>query len=139
MSNPHVRGDLHFYPEDSGEHLSEAWQAQRWLHQLDADLTTPMVRIHGNDYFIHEPAMKYSGEVVMINRWFTRDNKLFARTSPMRKHGVGWTVDSSVLAEGEATASDLLLNLPALIEGHERYQLPDPRQIIGMVVALSLT
>ncbi|KAK6977422.1 hypothetical protein R3P38DRAFT_3334959 [Favolaschia claudopus] len=34
MANPRVRPHLHFYPEDSGTKLSEARQAQRWLHEL---------------------------------------------------------------------------------------------------------
>ncbi|KAJ6598731.1 hypothetical protein B0H10DRAFT_2085071, partial [Mycena sp. CBHHK59/15] len=46
MSNPTVREHLHFLPEDTKPSLSQAWQAGRWLDELDSDLTTPMIRIH---------------------------------------------------------------------------------------------
>ncbi|KAI5998470.1 hypothetical protein EDC04DRAFT_2976335 [Pisolithus marmoratus] len=31
MANPHVCSKLHFYPEESGKQLNEAYQAQRWF------------------------------------------------------------------------------------------------------------
>ncbi|KAE9383713.1 hypothetical protein BT96DRAFT_772206, partial [Gymnopus androsaceus JB14] len=61
MANPEVRPKLHFYPEDSGEHLSEARQAERWLHEAPDDLLTPMARIRDQDYYIYEPAMLSDG------------------------------------------------------------------------------
>ncbi|KAK7007081.1 hypothetical protein R3P38DRAFT_3325555 [Favolaschia claudopus] len=57
MANPRVRPHLHFYPEDSGEKLSEARQGERWLHEIPDEQTTPMVRISTHDYYIYEPAM----------------------------------------------------------------------------------
>ena len=43
MANPRVCPYLYFYLEDVGSSLTKAWQAQQWLHELDLDLTTPMV------------------------------------------------------------------------------------------------
>ncbi|TRM65621.1 hypothetical protein BD626DRAFT_628781 [Schizophyllum amplum] len=42
MANPNVRPKLHFLPEDTVPKVSEAWQADRWLHELDPSLATPM-------------------------------------------------------------------------------------------------
>ncbi|KAK7027831.1 hypothetical protein R3P38DRAFT_3315357 [Favolaschia claudopus] len=81
MANPRVRPHLHFYPEDSGEKLSEARQGERWLHELPDEQTTPMVRISAQDYYIYEPAMLDSaeGEFCLPIRWFTRGGEFFAK------------------------------------------------------------
>ncbi|KZT23739.1 hypothetical protein NEOLEDRAFT_1046272, partial [Neolentinus lepideus HHB14362 ss-1] len=63
ISNPQVRPHLRFLPEDSGNRLSEAWQAQRWLHELDSSLTTPMIRTGGQDFYIYEPVLLHDGQV----------------------------------------------------------------------------
>ncbi|KAJ7894700.1 hypothetical protein B0H14DRAFT_2312967, partial [Mycena olivaceomarginata] len=57
QANPKVRPHLHFLPEDSGPKSFEARQGQQWLNELPAERTTPMVRISGRDYYLHEPAM----------------------------------------------------------------------------------
>lgn len=43
MANPHVRSQLHFYPEDTGKQLNEAFQARRWLKEMDPTQLTPMI------------------------------------------------------------------------------------------------
>lgn len=57
MSNPKVRQNLHFYPEDTSPHLRQTRQAERWLKEVRPQDTTPMIRIHKTDYYIFEPAM----------------------------------------------------------------------------------
>lgn len=57
MSNPKVRPELYFYPEDTAPRLEQTRQAEKWLHDVRCQDTTPMVRIQNTDYFIHEPAM----------------------------------------------------------------------------------
>ncbi|KAF9554000.1 hypothetical protein CPC08DRAFT_697168 [Agrocybe pediades] len=71
MCNPKVRTHLHFYPQDAGEHLSEARHGARWLSELKPEETTPMIRLSGTDYYIFEPTMLRSGAVCMPFRWFT--------------------------------------------------------------------
>ncbi|KIY48684.1 hypothetical protein FISHEDRAFT_8743, partial [Fistulina hepatica ATCC 64428] len=61
MVNPHIRPHLHFYPEDSGPHLSEARQAECWLHEMDNNTLTPMVELRGQRFFIYELAKLTSG------------------------------------------------------------------------------
>ncbi|KAL1708926.1 hypothetical protein EV121DRAFT_276854 [Schizophyllum commune] len=115
--------------------LSEARQADRWLHELPADLTTPVARIGGNDYFILEPAMLRTGECCMPVRWFTRrltssdDHTLFARCLRMvvvsGEAGDSWRV---IEDEGyEVSQHDFLKNFPALQADATRlYNLPSP-------------
>ncbi|KAJ3753206.1 hypothetical protein EV360DRAFT_10907, partial [Lentinula raphanica] len=79
MANPFVRPKLHFYPEDSGTHLSEGRQAQRWLNEAPNNLLTPMARINARDFYIHEPAMLLDGSCCIPVRWFSRGTHLYAR------------------------------------------------------------
>ncbi|KAF8509719.1 hypothetical protein JB92DRAFT_2591643, partial [Gautieria morchelliformis] len=57
MANPRVRPWLHFFPEDSGQHLSEARQGQRWLNDVDGTQLTPMVRVGLRDFYVWEPTL----------------------------------------------------------------------------------
>jgi len=68
MANPRVRPHLHFYPEDSGQSLSEARQAAKWLHELPSEDTTPMIRIQNDDYYILEPALLIGGHACIPNQ-----------------------------------------------------------------------
>ncbi|KAJ6576824.1 hypothetical protein B0H10DRAFT_1963322 [Mycena sp. CBHHK59/15] len=104
MSNPTVREHLHFLPEDTKPSLSQAWQAGRWLDELDSDLTTPMIRIHGQDFYINEPALLSNGVVYK-----------------------GWIVEGG--QEFIVDESDLLTAFPALVTTHVSRGLPDPRLI----------
>ncbi|KAJ7019780.1 hypothetical protein C8F04DRAFT_1404097 [Mycena alexandri] len=134
MANPIVRDKLQFLPEDSGPSLSQAWQASRWLHELDSDLTTPMIRLNAQDYFIHEPAVLKDGSVCMPTRWFKRNNDTWARVWrmwPIIKEGVpGWIVANQ--QSYDVKSSDLLLSFPDFVSTHSHRGLPDPRIIHGM-------
>ncbi|KAJ7764528.1 hypothetical protein DFH07DRAFT_376904 [Mycena maculata] len=136
MANPSVREKLHFYPEDSDPSLSQAWQAGRWREELDSDLTTPMIRIKTQDFFIHEPTVLRDGTVCMPTRWFERGNQQWAQVWKMREynhHGTaGWLVDSQKTYE--IKSSDLLLSFPDFIRTHAHRKLSDPRIIHGMQI-----
>ncbi len=135
MANPEVRQLLEFYPEDAGEHLSEARQASRWLNEAPDDQLTPMFRTRrGDDYFIHEPAMLRDGTVCMPYRWFRRGRKHYARCWRMQtcvgEHHSAWRV---VKVTGyEVSEDDLLKNFHELCIDAERvYNLPHPSAIAG--------
>ncbi|KAI5982275.1 hypothetical protein F5J12DRAFT_908289 [Pisolithus orientalis] len=51
--------------ENSGGQLNEAYQARRWLKEMDPTQLTPMIRLHGQDFFIFEPALLSNGQVCM--------------------------------------------------------------------------
>lgn len=132
MANPAVRKHLTFYPEDAGDSLSEAWQAKRWKDELDSDLTTPMIREHGQDFYINELAVLKSGGVCMPHRWFTRGGKMFALswTVKLNQERTGWIIQRH--REYEISSSLLLLSFPRFVESHMHYNLPHPHNIIGM-------
>ena len=107
MANPRVCPHLHFYPEDSGQILSEARQAAKWLHEIPSEETTPMIRIQNTDYFIYEPALLIDGRACIPNRWFTRGENLYAITWPMEHITLdsthGWCVRQDILVEVSAS------------------------------------
>ncbi|KAI6147878.1 hypothetical protein BKA82DRAFT_4329899 [Pisolithus tinctorius] len=43
----------------SGGQLNEAYQARRWLKEMDPTQLTPMICLHGQDFFIFEPALNW--------------------------------------------------------------------------------
>ncbi|KAJ7716484.1 hypothetical protein DFH07DRAFT_907412 [Mycena maculata] len=132
MANPTVCKNLHFLPEDTRPSLSQAWQAHRWLTELDSELTTPMIRDHNQDFYINEPALLKDGSVFMPIRWFKRDNVVFAQAWKMRWAsttiaGHGWIVEGD--REFDVKASELLLSFPSLVQAHASRNIPDPRII----------
>ncbi|KAF7316638.1 hypothetical protein HMN09_00396400 [Mycena chlorophos] len=135
MANPSVRKHLQFLPEDNGSKLAEAWQAKRWLDELDSDLATPMHRIGSQDFYVHEPAILQSGDTCIPTRWFERDGQVFARVWRMQQvadHN-GWVVDISQTYE--LSAAQFLVAFPAFIATHNQRNLADPRLINGVYSA----
>ncbi|KAG1784306.1 uncharacterized protein HD556DRAFT_1251521, partial [Suillus plorans] len=112
MMNPRVRPLLHFYPEDAGTKLNEAWQAKHWLEELDPELLTPVVRLQNQDFFIFEPALLTSGQACMPFRWFIRCKKMYARAwrlQPVaREMNCGWIVQQ--FQSFEVSEDDLLVS-----------------------------
>ncbi|KAJ6521031.1 hypothetical protein B0H19DRAFT_1086555 [Mycena capillaripes] len=109
MANPTTRTNLHFFPEDSGPALSQAWQASRWLDELNSDLTTPMIRIHKQDFYIHEPTLLSNG-VIYLNS--------------------GWVIEGDT--EFELCESDLVVSFPLLVQSFLNRKKTDPRIITGI-------
>ena len=135
MSNPHVRHHLVFYPEDAGNHLSEVYQAQHWLHDMDPTLLTPMVRVHGRDFFIFEPTLLVDGSACVPTRWFTRkgSDQFFAEAWHLIAHIVanqpGWVVMEH--ATFVLSSEHLLHNFSSFGNSYMTYNLPHPASIHG--------
>jgi hypothetical protein len=134
MANPKVRPHLKFYPEDSKGNLSEGRQGRRWLHEVDDDQITPMVRIGRQDYYIHEPAMLRDGLFCVPVRWFTVGEVLFAKCWKMEavSSDVGevWRVvkcDDYIVPHTQFLKTFLELCHNA----DSRYGLPHPSRISG--------
>jgi len=138
MANPKVRPFLRDYPRDAGPQVSEACEAERWLHDVPDDLTTPMARIGSSDFYIHEPAMLRNAQCVIPVRWFNKkddNNRLYAHCWEMSTlttdQGSGWRVTKS--KDLVVCATELLKNFPELCrDSGELYSLPDPTSILGM-------
>jgi hypothetical protein len=50
MANPLVRKHMHFFAEDTGGKLKEAWQANCWKNDVNAEICGPMVCHEGKDF-----------------------------------------------------------------------------------------
>ncbi|KAJ3792065.1 hypothetical protein GGU11DRAFT_750597 [Lentinula aff. detonsa] len=137
MSNPQVRPKLHFYPEDSSPHLSQARQAQRWLHEAPNELLTPMARIDKCDFYIYEPAMLMNGTCCIPVRWFSHRNILYARCWGMEPvvsdSRSGWRV---ITSESELAATQFLKNFEELkADSEPLYKLPHPSHLLEVLSA----
>lgn len=131
--NPKVRPNLYLYPEDTGKQLSEGRQAERWLKELRPEETTPMVRIHEDDYYIYEPALLKDLSMCIPERWFTRDGTLFARAWKMETRVIdgieGWVVRKDI--ELQVSEHQLAKSFSSLDKEFARYQIPHPSCIHG--------
>lgn len=145
MNNPLVRPHLSFLPEDAKNELFEARQGSRWLHELDEDLLTPMVRVLLNktqtdDLFVLEPTLLKNGQVCMPYRWYKRlgDDVVWAKCWAMKPtpSNDSWIVCSSKTYNIPVT--EMLSSMPRLAESHVFFGLPSPHNILGELVPLNL-
>jgi hypothetical protein len=128
---PRVRHHISHLPEDSGTKLSEACQAQHWLHNMDPGLLTPMVCIHGQDFYTFEPVMLRNRHICIPNRWFTQGQEIYAQVRPMDQihSSNSWIVCED--EETEVNINHLQLSFTNLVESYARYGLADPWNITG--------
>ncbi|KAI0040193.1 hypothetical protein FA95DRAFT_912230 [Auriscalpium vulgare] len=146
MANPRVRPYLHHFPEDAGSQLEEAWQAERWLHEMDESLLSPMIRIGTEDFFVHEPAKLNDGRICMPMRFFTSGRTRGSPTAP-EYYAKVCRLEPVITEAGprgyvvheydsfNVPVRELSLSFPQLKETHESDSLPDPRKIIGMITS----
>ncbi|KAF5318718.1 hypothetical protein D9619_011028 [Psilocybe cf. subviscida] len=134
MANPRVRHHISFYPEDSHPFLGEARQGAKWLHEMPSELTTPMIRVGKDDFYIFEPTMLTSGMVCVPHRWFTRNGLFYAKAWTLHRavqgSEHGWEVWKH--QEFEVSQHDLLKNFLSLKHDYGDYGLPDPTHIFGV-------
>jgi hypothetical protein len=138
MSNPLVRPHLSFMPEDAGNELFEARHAARWLHELDEDLLTPMVRTgtskeSAQDFYTLEPALRSNGRVCMPFRWYRRlgSNDVWAKAWDMQRDSTGesWLVCSDIVRD--VPLRNLRQSMPLFSVSFRHHDLPSPRSIAG--------
>jgi hypothetical protein len=126
---------MRFYPEDGKGHLSEAFHGSRWVRDMHPAVLTPMIRVRAHDFYVFEPAMLRSGNVVLVHRWLTEKGGkgMLGRAWEMRaqvgSEAGAWCVDQRV--EVKFTEAELLLNFPCLEEVHRDYCVPTPSAIRG--------
>ena len=142
MSNPRVQGHLVFYPEDAVKHLSEVYQAQHWLQDMDPTLLTPMVCVHGHDFFIFKPTLLTDGTACMPTHWFTwkGSNHFSAESWPLIAHMItnrpGWVVMEH--AAFVLLSEHLLHNFTSFCASHTTYNIPHPASIHGAHTSIIL-
>ncbi|KAI0750509.1 hypothetical protein C8Q74DRAFT_1211986 [Fomes fomentarius] len=92
-AHPEKRSRMHVYPEFTGQQTSEVWQAHKWLVDAPDDILTPMARIRGKDYCVHE-LVQCDGNVWFIpTRFFECQGEMWAKghsvsESEVRNHSV---------------------------------------------------
>ncbi|KAI5988940.1 hypothetical protein F5J12DRAFT_922889 [Pisolithus orientalis] len=137
MANPHIRPQLHFYPENSGGQLNEAYQARRWLKEMDPTQLTPMICLHGQDFFIFEPALLSNGQVCMPIRWFKCGGLFFAKAwslhAVVNDTGSGWIVGGHT--EIEISERNLLVSFKNWNISQSTSVLPPAHNILGICQA----
>lgn len=138
MANPRIRPLLHFYPEDTrGRHLTEARQAERWLHEVPNNMLTPMLRLGARDFYIYEPVMLRDGGVCMPVRWFSRMEagshvwyaKCWSMQAVTTDVAQGWRVFERT--DYEVPVAHMLKTFPELRADAAYHGIPDPCTIIG--------
>ncbi|KAI6026090.1 hypothetical protein EDC04DRAFT_2606176 [Pisolithus marmoratus] len=134
MANPHVHSKLHFYPEDSGKQLNEAYQAQRWLKEMDTTPLTPMIQLYNQDFFIFEPTLLSGGQVCMPIRWFQHKGMFFAKAWSLRAvvndTRCGWIVEGH--REIEISEAELLVSFKNWGVSQSTFALPPAQNIMGI-------
>ncbi|KAJ4477736.1 hypothetical protein C8J55DRAFT_430734, partial [Lentinula edodes] len=143
MGNPKIRPHIRHYPEESGQHVEHAWQAEAWK-TLDSDLASPMVRVGDQDFYVHELTKLNDGTLVMPFRWFTRSQGLPG--GPEQEFfGLAWSVEVYPTPDGggyvvhqhqtiQFPASRLLSSFPYLVETHDLDGIPNPCNILGTFI-----
>ncbi|KAJ3785642.1 hypothetical protein GGU10DRAFT_427831 [Lentinula aff. detonsa] len=81
MSNPQVHPKLHFYPEDSSPHLSQARQAQCWLHEAPNELLTP---IYADEWYMLYPLITSESELA-ATQFLKNFEELKTNSEPLYK------------------------------------------------------
>ena len=96
MANPFVHPHLHFFPEDNGNTLANAYEAQRWLTEMNGELLTPVITQRSQKFYVFEPTILDDQTICIPARWFKRGGQLFAKAWKMRRARLigpeGWFV-----------------------------------------------
>jgi len=122
--------------------LCEACQSQQWRHEIDPNLTTPMVCIGNQDFYIFEVTKLMDGQMCMPLCWFVQEHlenghmihKYYADACTAEPvvfdSGGGYVVHEYDVFQ--VAASELLLSFPHLVQTYHIDGLPDPHNLIGM-------
>ncbi|KAG9082372.1 hypothetical protein FRC06_005104 [Ceratobasidium sp. 370] len=108
FSNPLIAPHLVFYPEDSGNRLSESWQAKKWRDEVPLEHLTPMYADGGKAYYVNELARLHNGAYVIPRRWITRNGQLTADCWP-----VNWQLVPGSEEETGLQVSENIIHVPA--------------------------
>jgi hypothetical protein len=138
MANPHVRPHLHFYPEDTGTSISEYWHASHWHNEMNPIKITPMVLIHHQSFFVHEPCVLNDGRACMPSRWFIRNKKFIGKVWSLRAvlhdSRSAWIVEE--YNEIEVSEDRFLVSFGSWGGSQSTNGLPPATEILGMIYSM---
>ncbi|KAG9089456.1 hypothetical protein FS749_001316 [Ceratobasidium sp. UAMH 11750] len=119
-SNPLIAPHINPYPEDSGNYLSESWQAKKWRDYVPLDQLTPMYAQGGKLYYVNELARLHDGDFVIPKRWIIRDNMLTADCWPVHWISTPGDEDNTGFCVGEE-----IIHVPSTAFASNYYDLVD--------------
>ncbi|KAI5997804.1 hypothetical protein F5J12DRAFT_906909 [Pisolithus orientalis] len=140
MANPWIHPHICHYPEDAGGQLEQAWQASRWLHEIDPNIAMPMIHKGWQDFYVFELTKWTDGMMAIPEHWYTKP--LVSQTSfeveywalAWQAHAVMNGCMSGYIVHAYNTikvpASELLLSFPHLLQTYEINHQADPCNII---------
>ncbi|KAI6152475.1 hypothetical protein BKA82DRAFT_19159 [Pisolithus tinctorius] len=105
-----------------GGRLEQAWQASRWLHEIDPSIAMPMIRKGRQDFYVFELTKLTDGTMVIPEHWYTKPSDSQTSFKWICVHAYD-TVN--------VPATQLLLSFPHLLQTYEMDHQADPRNIIG--------
>ncbi|KAA1073675.1 hypothetical protein PGT21_022199 [Puccinia graminis f. sp. tritici] len=82
LSNPYVRPHLRVYPEDNhGLYQHALYQSKKWREELPYDCRVQMVahEVHRKHYYIYEPTLLRTGNLVVPIFFFEANGKMYAK------------------------------------------------------------
>ncbi|KIK56084.1 hypothetical protein GYMLUDRAFT_76242 [Collybiopsis luxurians FD-317 M1] len=137
MANPKVRPKLSFYPEATNGHIDSAKNAFCWLHELDHNLTTPMIRVGNEDFYLFEPCQLKTMAYCIPYRWIEQSDakgnaQLYGWVWNIHQNSEmnGWEVIRS--EQAEVHESNFLTSFPKLQQSFQERSIPDPGNICGV-------
>ncbi|KAL1661798.1 hypothetical protein GGF50DRAFT_60307 [Schizophyllum commune] len=145
-ANPYVRPHVSVLGEDTGERLTAPCNGDKWLKEVDAILSGPMVcGADGQHYYVCEPALANTGDdatldntphetLVMPTRWFTRNGEVWARA----KHLTSLPDEATLFIDDREDCVEIPLtafvaSFPKLKATYHYYNIPDPSTIGGSI------
>ena len=140
MANPTVRSKLSFYPQYAAGQVASAKNAFRWLHELDPNLTTPMIQVSNEDFYLFEPCRLRSGQYCIPYHWIEcldeGELKLFGWVWHMYPTTAmdGWVVD--IRKRSQVKCSNFLISFIVLKQSFMKCSIPDPGIIHGNLQSL---
>ncbi|KAI6149213.1 hypothetical protein BKA82DRAFT_4013861 [Pisolithus tinctorius] len=129
------------YPEDAGGRLEQAWQASRWLHEIDPSIAMPMICKGWQDFYVFELTKLTDGMMVVPEHWYTKPSDsqtsfkveywalVWRAHAVMNSHTSGYIVHTYDTINVPAT--QLLLSFPHLLQTYEMDHQADLCNIIG--------
>ena len=133
ISNPFVRPHLHFFPEDNGRSMGNAYEAKHWLEEMDEELLTPVVTRGSQRYFTFEPVILEDHTCCIPVRWYMHFSELYAKAWGVRRARI-FGPDGWIVLEYDCIkfpVSQLAVPFPHFQHSFFHRNLPDPTNILG--------
>lgn len=110
--------------------------AQKWMKEVDANLSGPMVCHNGKDYFVNEPALAKVGpyvQAVLPSQFFRHEGEIWARVQYLRNHPSEGTliIDMQKGVCEEIRISQLFYNFVDFQTNHQHYGFADASKVTG--------